>query len=310
MLLTCKLRKYPDKLKFKVELEHTLPAHKDCIYACAPIDSTQFYTAGGDGYLLKWDLQNTNQAYALAKVDSSIYAIVRTENNTVLIATNSGEVHIIDEISKEVLASSQLLNGVFSVVETKSYFIAGTANGYIYQLNKNDLSINLETKISTGHIRKIIKSYEGFLAGTSANEIIELNADLSINRAIKNAHNDSVFSLFKHPKGFLLSGGKDAILKKWNWDMNESEIEVPAHLFAINDLIFYPEYDRIISASRDKSIKIWDTQTLLLEKVIDRTKHNGASSHSVNRLCMLDNESLVAVGDDKIVRVYRIIPVK
>ena len=72
-------------------------------------------------------------------------------------------------------------------------------------------------------------------------------------------------------------------------------------------MVSLPNTPYVISASRDKSIKIWDNETLLLKKVIDKTKFNGASTHSVNRLVVIDENKLIAVGDDRVVRVYRIV---
>ena len=66
-------------MTLQVEIAHYLAAHKDCIYAIEKNTDSSFYTAGGDGMLLLWDLENPQTAQMLAKTDSSIYVIKKIE---------------------------------------------------------------------------------------------------------------------------------------------------------------------------------------------------------------------------------------
>ena len=64
------------------------------------------------------------------------------------------------------------------------------------------------------------------------------------------------------------------------------------------------------SASRDKSIKIWDPRNFKLLKVIDASK-KGMNAHinSVNKLLWLSyNNYLVSASDDRSIMVWEIIP--
>ncbi|MGB0429470.1 MAG: hypothetical protein ACPGLV_03285 [Bacteroidia bacterium] len=302
------MRKYPDNLKFKIELQHSLSAHKDCIYTCDTINTNEFYTGGGDGLLLKWDLSNTKEAYSLAKVDSSIY-MIKQQNQQVIIGTNSGEIYSINTSSKKVTASTKTPKGVFTGIINDDLILLGLADGVIAWLNLNSFKLITLKKISEGHIRTLMRLSENeFAAGTSANEIILFNSDLNVFNKIDSAHSDSVFSIFKLNSNQFLSAGKDAHFKCWNLHNLKINNEVPAHLFAINSMAYNHHTKSIATASRDKSIKIWDPQTLLLQKVIDRSKIAQASTHSVNKIQWLSSNQLLSVGDDKIIRVYLIEP--
>jgi WD40 repeat protein len=104
----------------------------------------------------------------------------------------------------------------------------------------------------------------------------------------------------------LFSGGRDALLKVWKLDQTPILLEtINAHWFTINDLQISPNGNFLISASRDKTIKIWDIKTLELLKVLDRFKNIGGHTHSVNRLLWLDNETFVSGGDDKKICVWK-----
>ena len=294
-------------MKFQVELKYHLPAHKDCIYTCLKLTDTTFLTAGGDGLLLKWDLADTTSAHSIAKTDSSIYFLEKIDENTIVIGTNSGALYLINLKNKSVIAELEIKKGIFTGYKQGDYLYIGLADGELVKISLLTFRILYRKTISSGHIRKlsVIPKAQTLVAATSANEIIFIEDDL-VKHLINNAHNDSVFSLFALDQHLLISGGKDAILKLWDLKSYQTIIEVPAHLFAINDITQIKSNNRIITASRDKSIKIWDPETLLLEKVMDRSKHSMASSHSVNKLTMLNSKNLVSVGDDRIVRVYEI----
>ncbi len=65
--------------------------------------------------------------------------------------------------------------------------------------------------------------------------------------------------------------------------------------------------NRILTSSRDKSIKIWDAETFKLKKVISREKGMESHSHSVNKICWeKSTESLVSVSDDTNVIVWEV----
>lgn len=294
-------------MKFQVELKYHLPAHKDCIYTCLKLNDHSFLTAGGDGQLLKWDLNDTSSAKLLARTDASIYFLEHINQNIIAIGTNAGDLYFYNHLEKQITSKFNIGYGIFTGVGVDDKLILGSADGVLTTISTTENVIENSIKVSEGHIRNITILEKGqFVAATSANEILILDKRIEVVHRISNAHNDSVFSLLRINEQVFLSGGKDAILKLWSASSYQPILEIPAHLFAINHLLKLGISGRIISASRDKSIKIWDPETLLLEKVIDRSKIELASSHSVNKLLFLNSGLLVSVGDDRIVRIYEI----
>jgi len=75
---------------------------------------------------------------------------------------------------------------------------------------------------------------------------------------------------------FLLTGGRDAHLNIWQTDSYELIKSIPAHNWAIYDIVFNPDTTLFATASRDKTIKIWDAKhinycTASLKKIMKHT---------------------------------------
>jgi WD40 repeat protein len=68
---------------------------------------------------------------------------------------------------------------------------------------------------------------------------------------------------------------------------------------ALNHLSFSPDGQWLASASMDKTLKIWNAQTLKLLKVVDYRRH-AAHTSSVNRALWLhDSEGIITCSDDR-----------
>jgi WD40 repeat protein len=81
---------------------------------------------------------------------------------------------------------------------------------------------------------------------------------------------------------------------------------VPAHIQAINSLVLSPCARYVATGSMDKTIKIWDSATLQLLKVIDYPRYGG-HKHSINTLIWSTYKDLLVSGsDDKQISVWKI----
>jgi WD40 repeat protein len=60
-------------------------------------------------------------------------------------------------------------------------------------------------------------------------------------------------------------------------------MEVIGHIYTINEVVLSPNGELFATASRDKTIKIWQRTDLKLLKVIDAKRHGG-HVNSVNKL--------------------------
>lgn len=81
--------------------------------------------------------------------------------------------------------------------------------------------------------------------------------------------------------------------------------EVPAHLLHIHDLQLNADATRLLSASMDKTIKLWNTDTGELLKVIDFEKHGGHRS-SVNKILWFHKNTIISCSDDRTLMCFEI----
>ena len=79
---------------------------------------------------------------------------------------------------------------------------------------------------------------------------------------------------------------------------------IPAHNYAIYDIAFDPTGNYFATASRDKSVKIWDYNSL---SVLERLEGNDGKGHinSVNKLLWLEDGTLLSAGDDRAVQSWK-----
>jgi WD40 repeat protein len=105
----------------------------------------------------------------------------------------------------------------------------------------------------------------------------------------------------------LLSGGRDAMLRVWDVERDFAlHSEQPAHWFTVNHIVFSPDGQLFATASRDKTLKIWDATDFRLLKVVDTVRHGG-HINSVNRLLWLPG-CLVSCSDDRTAMLWQVEP--
>ena len=97
------------------------------------------------------------------------------------------------------------------------------------------------------------------------------------------------------------------ILKIWDVaDDYKMLADIPAHLYAINDIAFSPDGAFFATCSMDKSVKVWDSQGFKLKKIIDRARHAGHGT-SVNKLLWTTFENqLISCSDDRMISVWEV----
>lgn len=295
----------------QVKKQHTLTGHKDCLYTLCAYNESAFFSAGGDGMVVLWDLKDPQVGKMIVKVPASIYAIsYQKEKNLLVVGQNFNGIHLVDVENKQEVGSLKLNDSaIFDIQTTEDSIYVGTGSGEVYKVSW-DLQILATARLSNQSARSIAVSEErGEVAvGYSDHHIRILSKeDLSMKKAFK-AHEISVFSLRYHPQlPVLLSASRDARFKIWDIDRGYDEIEeVVGHMYAINHIDFSPDGKHFATCSMDKSIKVWDANEFKLLKVIDKARHAGHAT-SVNKLLWMNYHNwLVSCSDDRTISVWEI----
>ncbi len=299
--------------KINVEKIQTLTGHKDCLYTIEQgANPSHIFSAGGDGIIAHWDLNNPDFGEMVAKVENSVYALsFIKEKNQLIVGHNYEGIHLIDVQQKKEIKSAQITkSAIFDIKQVGNIILSACSDGNIILSDINDLSTLKKLKLSEKSARAIaIHPTENEIAiGFSDNSIKIVATDTWETKKSIDAHKNSVFTLQYNNDGqYLLSSGRDAHLKVWstaeNYEIKES---IAAHMYAINHISFSPDHQYFATCSMDKSIKIWDAKALKLLKVIDKARHAGHGT-SVNKLLWTaNNNQLVSASDDRSLSIWNI----
>lgn len=297
----------------QVEKLHALTGHNDCVYIVAPSgEANVFFSGGGDGMVVKWDLNNPKEGELIARLPNSVYALHAMRNSDLLIAGHNYEgIHVLDWKTKKEVSSLKLSTAaIFDLNSFENDLFIASGDGSLIVVDFESLTIRKKLLVSEKNARTIaINPIAGEVAVGFSDNFIRIFSlqDYKLKYEI-DAHAKSVFALSYTPDyNFLISGSRDARLKTWdvNSGYKQSE-EVVAHLFAINHISFSPSGEYFATASMDKSIKIWKANELKLLKVIDKGRHAGHGT-SVNKLLWTDfNNQLISASDDRSISVWNI----
>lgn len=290
--------------KIIVSKANSYMGHRDCVYALADTGSEIFYSSGGDGMIVKWNLNEPDKGELLAQVPTSVYSLkyLPTENQLV-IGQNFEGLQFLDLKENKISKSLKIEDNMFFIEELGDDLLIGLKSGEVIVIQKDPLLIKSRINNSSQSARCITlsKSRKEFAVGHSDNRIRIY--DYSKGELIQEfeAHKNSVFTVrYSQDERFLISGGRDAHLKVWETDSNYKEHKsIVAHMFALNDAAFSPNGKHFVTCSMDKSIKVWDYSTFSLIKVIDKSRHAGHGT-SVNKLFWSSyNNQLVSCSDDR-----------
>jgi len=297
----------------KVEKLRTLTGHRDCVYTLDSLNQeNQFFSGGGDGMIVKWDLTNPEEGELIARLPNSVYAIHQLKATDILIAGHNYEgIHLLDWKTKKEVASLKLTTAaIFDIDHVEKDLLIASGEGALIVVDMDQLVIKRKLQVSEKNARVLaINPITGEVAVGFSDYFIRIFSleDYKLKYEYL-AHQNSVFALSYTPDyKFLISGSRDARLKVWDVASGYQQAgEVAAHLFAINHLVFHPSGEYFATASMDKSIKIWNANQLKLLKVIDKGRHAGHGT-SVNKLLWTSfNNQLVSASDDRTISVWDI----
>lgn len=289
----------------------TLTGHRDAIYTLLNgTEKNSFFSAGGDGLVVWWQLDRDSNGEAVARVDAAIYSLA-LYNGLLLAGTRFGRLYVFELASKKLLYTLSLEGDIFDLktIPVAGLCIAACAGGHVYFISLTDFGILHHIYPTGENAREIAvnESLEHIATGWSDNFIRIYNYNGN-EVDVFEAHAKSVFALAYSPDHTrLLSGGRDAQLKVWDIAPGHELMQaIPAHLYTINDIVYSPDGKYFLTASRDKTIKLWNAENAELLKVIDRSKYN-AHTHSVNKVLWLDEQTFISAGDDKRVLVWKVV---
>jgi len=298
-------------MKLNAEQHARLTLHQGSIYAlCAGGSDEEFFSGGSEGIVVRWNLNKLNEAIAVAKVNGQIFSLLHLAGkNQLVIGTMSGGLHVIDLTEKkEIHYITYHEDSVFDVKEHDGKIYVASKDGTLSVWNKETFQHERVIVTSNQSLRVIDfnPSANEAAIGCSDNKIylLDLN-EFKIIRSLEGPEN-SVFSVCYLNDATLIAGSRDARLYVYDLGEYRLKFQIKAHLYTINYIVPIVNDKFIATASRDKTIRIWNASNFELLKSLDREKYNG-HINSVNKLLWISSKNfLVSASDDRSIIVWKI----
>jgi WD repeat-containing protein 61 len=290
-----------------------LKGHNSPVYALAAADEQHlFYSAGSDRMLALWSLKTMSADNFLAQFNHPVYSVLLLANEALLIAGNAnGQLHIIDLNTRQEIKCLQVHSApVFCLLHHSEtgILISGGADGLVTAMKTGTWEMLWQLKIPVGKIRQLRfnQMHQALMvcAGDGTLKLLDIvkgNVIIALP-----AHAESCNTATEaFGREYLITGGKDAHLSIYRNADFALVKRIPAHNYAVYDLAESPCGIYLASASRDKTVKIWNQEMEVLKR-INLEQANG-HTHSVNRLLWSSYHNfLISAGDDKKILVWKI----
>lgn len=295
----------------EVHLLHTCTGHRAALYALCEGENTGcFRSAGGDGWVVEWSLDNPETGRVIADTGGRVFAMLPLGAQKLVCGDMNGGLHWVDlaEPSKgRDIAHHH--KGVYDLLHFGDQVLSAGGDGLLTRWSAEQGRALESIQLSAQSLRALALSPSRHLlaAACSDNSIYLLDPEtFALKTTLAAAHANSVFCVAWSPDGrYLLSGGRDAMLRIWDAGENFKLVkEQAAHWYTLNHLVFSPDGRFFATASRDKTIKIWDAASFELLKVIDTIRHGG-HINSVNRLLWLPG-GLISASDDSTLKIWAV----
>jgi WD40 repeat protein len=281
-----------------------LSGHSSAIYSLA-FDQTFIYTASADKFVARWNAETGIQDKFAIRFESPVYSLCLLDNDKKLaVGLANGDLHVFDLDSKQELKFfKQHPSALFALIENpvQGQLYAGDADGNlsVWSVDTNELLLILP--LMCGKIRRIAISPSGDFIALACQDGTYRVFDTQTFNEIETvqAHKGGTTALLFDPndESILYTGGKDAWLRSWKWKNGSIVNEVPAHNYVIYDIICLNSRKTLITASRDKTVKVWNKERLSFLQRLDQK--GGGHRHSVNCLIVYTDNSFVTASDDK-----------
>lgn len=204
-----------------ISKRHTFSGHKDCLYTLeqAPGQGC-FFSGGADGLLAEWDVNKPDEGRLLAKAETTIYALkYLPAENLLVLGQNFDGIRLIDLATRKERGSLKLgKTAIFSIEAWKGKLFIGCGDGRLIIVELATLRILHEQQASDKSLRSL--------------QLFPEQAEIA-------------------------AGFSDHTIKIFNLNNYSRKQVIEAHKNSVFTLTYSPDYQYLISGSRDAHLKAW-----------------------------------------------------
>ena len=295
-------------MDFRKQKEIT--GHASAVYTCVS-DGIFIYSGSSDKFVTRWLKEEGIQDKFAIRFEQSVYALDLINGNVLAVGLADGSLYFFElESRKELHYFTQHTVGIFSIKynSKEQQIYVGDADGNL-SIWSDQFKLLVYLPLNCGKIRSIALSPDRSRFALACQDGTIRIFETEFFNEIKtfDAHENGATSVLFDPLNGnrLISGGKDALLKDWNIDTGKCINTVVAHTFAIYDIVSIMNGQFLVTASRDKNVKIWNSKDLEFVKRMDVKE--GGHRHSVNALAKIDERMVVSCSDDKRLIIWELI---
>jgi WD40 repeat protein len=283
-----------------------LNGHAGPIYA-ASWDGNFLYSSSGDKYVTRWDLAKGLQDSSFTvKLEHAAYAL-KAGNQFCFIGCTDGTLLGIDTGTKKITWEHNFFgNAWFSLtIDTdRGWLAAGDSEGNLVILELQTGKRILHLPLAAGKIRALSIANDTCYVSTQLIGVLVFSCE-NWNELASWEPNELGSNVFlpNLRQNELITGGRDAhiVISSTNYEVIK---RIPAHYQTIYGLIRVG--DRFVTASMDKTIKVWSSDFSKVEQRIEFK--DGGHNRSVNGLVFIDDQTFVSYGDDKKIVIWKKTP--
>lgn len=322
------------KISREYNLDEVQPAHGKFITSLISLDNK--IISGSTDYFIKiWDNESGNYKLKQAIKTKQIVSLLALKNGKILAsAVNSNDILVYELNNYEEYFYSQSLSHhdkcVTTIVELEDgKIISGSLDGkmVIWEENQKLKQYMIRQEIVKGKPILLIIKIHGFNIAYTGGESIGImgtNTELNDGRLILKEYSD-ICELEKHKgkvncmcnlnNGYFASGGADLnkridhniyIWKEFGGKYISSQKILNAHDADINALILLRD-GRIASASKDRSIKIWNIKKPIIDTQIIYTLDVELNhyQHGLYKLIQLIDDRFAVTSTDNNIVIFK-----
>lgn len=225
----------------------------------------EFFTSGTDGKILKWSLDNKDQALQVVYSGSDIIDVLAVSPDASWLACGSSNSSIRmiplkgNNISYELTGHKGEIKSLIFSFDGK-YLYSAAVDGKVL---KWDIAARTSVNVSTGMMEIVsldISSKGNYLAGLSTDgKVIVWNKDNNAEKfRLETAGKNIKVIRFSPENNLLAIGYGDGNVELWDIDLRKKISEVNAHNSMINNIQFNANLKQMATSGMDKKIKIFN----------------------------------------------------
>lgn len=234
------------------------------------VDSENFYTTGGDGRILKWELGNNQAKLEVAKNDygnkcldissDGKYLICGTDNSIIQVYDVNNNHKLVEELTDHTAA---IIDVSFSADDRYFFSVSNDKKLLKWDIStfESELVKEFETKVN---VLEICEGKNQLVIATQDGKLLSIDLEDNYNETIlfSETRNQVVSIDFSSNSHYCAFGDLKGVLRIM--DLNTLKIidQITGHRSRIVDVDISNNDEFIATASLDGTVKIWDRENL------------------------------------------------